>query len=272
MNDNIFAGKTIAFIGAGNMAEAIIGGMISQNLVTPRQIVGYDVSAARLAYMQEVYDIDIEDDLMEACMSAGVVILAIKPQVFPTIDFPFTFSVQQLVVSIMAGTTIEQIEQVTGGTAIARSMPNTPAQIGEGMTVWTTTATVSDLQKTQAQTIFGAMGQELYVSAEKYLDMATAMNGSGPAYVFLMMEAMVDAGVQIGLARSAAEQLVMQTFKGSVAYANQSDLSLNALRNAVTSPGGTTAAALYAMQKAGLPTAIADGVHAAHKRAIELGQ
>jgi pyrroline-5-carboxylate reductase len=179
---------------------------------------------------------------------------------------------QDLLISIIAGAPIKNLADGVAHAAVVRAMPNTPAQIGQGITVWTATPEVSDLHKEQAKAILGSLGQEIYVDDERYLDMATALSGSGPGYVFMMMEAMIDAGVHLGFSRRVAEQLVFQTMRGSVAYAEQSGKHVAELRNQVTSPGGTTAAALYHMEKGSLRTVISRGIWAAYERSVELGR
>jgi pyrroline-5-carboxylate reductase len=179
---------------------------------------------------------------------------------------------QDLLLSILAGTPIRKLADGVAHAAVVRAMPNTPAQIGEGMTVWTSTPEVTDEQRAQAQAILGAFGQELYVNDESYLDMATALSGTGPAYIFIFMEALIDAGVHLGFSRRVSEQLVFQTMRGSLDYAAQSGKHVAELRNQVTSPGGTTAAALYHLEKGGLRTVISRAIWAAYQRSIELGQ
>jgi pyrroline-5-carboxylate reductase len=156
--------------------------------------------------------------------------------------------------------------------AVVRAMPNTPAQIGQGITVWTATPEVSSLQKQQAQAILGSLGDEIFFGEEEYLDMATALSGTGPAYVFMFMEAMIDAGVHMGFSRRVATQLVFQTMRGSIEYAAYSGKHVAELRNQVTSPGGTTAEALYHMEKGGLRTVLSRGIFAAYQRSIALGR
>jgi pyrroline-5-carboxylate reductase len=153
-------------------------------------------------------------------------------------------------------------------------MPNTPAQIGEGITVWTVSPSVSQEQKQTARRLLSALGDEIFVEEENYLDMATALSGTGPAYVFLFMEAMVDAGVHLGFPRRIAEQLVAKTVRGSVDYytKREDQVHLARLRNEVTSPGGTSAAALYYLEKAGFRTAISRAIWAAYERSRELGR
>ena len=180
---------------------------------------------------------------------------------------------QALVVSIIAGATIDRISGGLAHEMIVRSMPNTPAQIGEGITVWTAAAAVTDSQKQSAREILGAFGDEVFLEEERFLDMATALSGTGPAYVFLFMEAMVDAGVHLGFSRRVAETLVAKTVRGSVDFYSNSDdpVHLARLRNQVTSPGGTSAAALYYLEKAGFRTAISRAIWAAYERSRELG-
>ncbi len=176
-----------------------------------------------------------------------------------------------LVLSIIAGARLEDLRRGLDHQSIVRSMPNTPAQVGEGITVWTATEEVTPIQVEKARQILATFGQEVYVEDEDYLDMATALSGTGPAYVFLMMEAMVDAGVHLGFPRRIAEQLVVQTVKGSVAFYEYSPRHLARLRNQVTSPGGTSAAALYFLEKAGVRTALSRAIWAAYERSVQLG-
>ena len=174
--------------------------------------------------------------------------------------------------SIVAGASIKKIGAGLKHKAIIRSMPNTPGQIGEGITVWTASHETSAEQREMAQKILGALGQEVFVEDESYLDMATALSGTGPAYVFLFTEALIDAGVHMGFPRRIAEQLVLQTIKGSASFYEQAEKHPAALRNQVTSPGGTSAEALYYLEKAGFRTAISRAVWAAYQRSLELGK
>ena len=177
-----------------------------------------------------------------------------------------------LVLSIIAGASMKKISAGLKHKSIVRSMPNTPGQIGEGITVWAASKEVSEEQRGLAQTILGALGAEVYVEDESYLDMATALSGSGPAYVFLFTEALIDAGVHMGFPRRIAEQLVLQTIKGSADFYEQAGRHPATLRNQVTSPGGTSAEALYYLEKAGFRTAISRAVWAAYQRSLELGR
>jgi pyrroline-5-carboxylate reductase len=175
------------------------------------------------------------------------------------------------VLSIVAGAKIDTLSKGLKHGAVVRAMPNTPAQIGEGMSVWTATAEVTEQQKASAKAILGAMGKELYVDDESYLDMATAVSGSGPAYFFLMVEALVDAAVKIGLPRDIARELVLQTMLGSAKFIQQSGEEPAELRRKVTSPGGTTAEALLRLEKGRFSQLLIEAVKAAYDKAKRLG-
>lgn len=266
--------KTIALIGPGVMAEAIIGGLLRKSITTPERIL---ISGPRLERTQELqtrYGVHPFSDNRAAASQADVVILSIKPQRLSRVLPGLAGSIQPgaLVLSIIAGATLQTISDGLKHSMIVRSMPNTPAQIGEGVTVWTASSNVPPELRELACNILGALGQEVYVEEESYLDMATALSGTGPAYVFLFMEGMIDAGVHMGLPRRIAEQLVMQTILGSVSFYQKNKIHPAQLRNQVTSPGGTTAAALYYLEKAGFRTALSRAIWAAYERSIELGR
>lgn len=270
----MFTDQSVAFIGSGIMGEAMIRGLLNQKIVAPEQIIAADPFPERLAEIRDRYGVRATTNSAEAAEAGQVIVLSVKPQnlgvVLPTIRGHLRR--QDLLISIIAGAPIRKLADGAAHAAVVRSMPNTPAQIGEGMTVWTATPEVTEAQHAQARAILGALGQELYVDDEGYLDMATALSGTGPAYVFMFMEALIDAGVHLGFPRRVAEQLVTQTMRGSVDYAAQSGKHVAELRNQVTSPGGTTAAAMYQLEKGGLRTVISRGVWAAYQRSVELGQ
>ena len=266
--------KTIAFIGPGAMAEAMLGGLIRKNLAAPEHLL---VSGPRAERNQELctkYGVLPYTDNASAAEQADVVVLSVKPQRLSSVMENLKGSIRKdaLVLSIIAGATLKKIGKGLGHNTIVRSMPNSPAQIGEGITVWTASSSVSMEQKEIARAILGALGQEVFVEDEHYLDMATALSGTGPAYVFMFMEAMIDAGVHMGFPRRIAEQLVVQTISGSVNFYKTNDVHVAALRNQVTSPGGTSAEALYYLEKAGFRTAISRAIWAAYQRSLELGK
>ncbi|MCX6080118.1 MAG: pyrroline-5-carboxylate reductase [Chloroflexi bacterium] len=266
--------KTIAFIGPGAMAEAMLSGLIRQNLATPEHLLISGPREERGLEMKAKYGVQPFTDNAAAAIQADVVVLSVKPQRLTGVMENLKGAIRKdaLVLSIIAGATIRKIGRGLAHHTIVRSMPNTPAQIGEGITVWTISASVSDEQKETARAILGALGQEVFVEDEHYLDMATALSGTGPAYVFMFMEAMIDAGVHMGFPRRIAEQLVVQTIRGSVDFYKTNDVHVAALRNQVTSPGGTSAEALYYLEKAGFRTAISRAIWAAYQRSLELGK
>ncbi|NTW98182.1 MAG: pyrroline-5-carboxylate reductase [Oscillochloris sp.] len=264
----------IAVIGSGVMGEAIIGGLLRRDLVAPAQILASDPYEGRLRELQARYGVGVSTDNAEAARWGQLVIIAIKPQMLRQVlpSLRGTLAQGDLLLSVVAGATIRSFAEALDYPAVVRSMPNTPAQIGEGMIVWTAAAEVDEQQRGWARTALSALGHELLVDNEQYIDMSTALNGSGPAYVFLMIEAMIDAGVHMGLSRPIAEQLVLQTMLGSVRYAQQSGLHPAQLRNAVTSPGGTTAAALSELERGGMRTVLSDAIWAAYRRSVDLGK
>ena len=199
--------------------------------------------------------------------------MAVKPQSLPDLlpGMAGSLASPQLVLSIMAGATIATLRDGLKHKALVRSMPNTPAQIGMGMTVWTATGEVTEKQKGMARTILSVMGKELYVDDERSINMATAVSGSGPAYFFLFAEAMTDAAVNLGVPRDMAKAMVLQTMIGSAHLMESTGAEAADLRQSVTSKGGTTAAALGVFEEEGLKNIVARAVDAAYKRARELG-
>lgn len=256
------------------MAEAIIAGLLRQAITTPDHILASGPRLERVEELKDRYGIRPFTDNREAAGQADAVILSIKPQRLQKVlrGLEGAIPPHALVLSIIAGATIQTIADGLKHPSIARSMPNTPAQIGEGITVWTAASAVSEVQRELACQILSALGQQVFVEEESYLDMATALSGSGPAYVFLFMEALIDAGVHMGFPRRIAEQLVQQTILGSVSYYQKHKVHPAQLRNQVTSPGGTTAQALYYLEKAGFRTAISRAIWAAYERSQELGK
>lgn len=263
----------IAFIGAGVMGEAMIKGLLNKALVTPEQLIAADPHTNRGKELVGHYHLKYTSDNVEAAEGADVLVLSVKPQVMSAVLDGINNRIPDdaVVISIAAGFPIKKLIKEGGNKHVVRAMPNTPGQIGQGMTVWTATEHVSAIQRERAEIILGALGETLYVNDEHYMDMATALNGSGPSYVFLLMEALIDAGVHLGFSRQDAQRLVQQTMLGSVQYAIESGLHPAELKNQVTSPGGTSAAALYQLEKGSLRTVVSRAVWAAYKRSKELG-
>ena len=264
----------IAFIGAGVMAEAIISGLINKGSAKPEDITASDIVQSRLAELGTKYGIQYVTSNQEAVKDKDVVVLSVKPQVISHLSEDLRGRIQdeQLVLSIMAGVKIDTINMLLTHRSIVRVMPNTPAQIGEGISVWTATDSVRQPQKEMAQTILAALGKEIYVDDEKYIDMATAVSGSGPAYVFVILEALIDAAVHIGMPRSTASELVFQTILGATLFAQTSDKHLAELKNMVTSPGGTTAEGLLELEDGKLRAVLTQAVVAAYEKAQVLGK
>lgn len=270
----MFKDSTIAFIGSGVMGEAMIRGLLGQKIVTPEQIIAADPWEERLHQVKEIHGVKVTTSNAEAAEEGQVVVLSIKPQSLSIVlpEIRGHLRRQDLLLSIIAGAPIRRLADGAAHASVVRAMPNTPAQIGQGVTVWTATPEVSEAHRQQAHAILGSLGKEIFVDDERYLDMTTALSGTGPGYVFMFMEAMIDAGVHLGFSRHVAAQLVFQTIRGSVEYAAQSGKHVAELRNQVTSPGGTTAEALYHMEKGGLRTVISRGIWAAYQRSVSLGR
>jgi pyrroline-5-carboxylate reductase len=264
----------IAFIGSGVMAEAMIKGLVGHGLLPADDIIASGPRPERGAELADKYGIQVTEDNVAAARGRDIVVLSVKPQFLGEVLKELGTQViepEALVLSIVAGATIGRIAEGLGHQAIVRVMPNTPAQVGMGMSVWTATPDTKETQRDQARAMLAALGEEIYVAHEDYLDMATALSGTGPAYVFLVMEALIDAGVHLGFSRRVSEQLVMQTMRGSLEFARASQRHPVELRNMVTSPGGTSAEALYQLEKGGLRTVISKAVWAAYQKSRYLG-
>lgn len=273
----------LAFIGCGVMAEAIIAGLLRKQLVAAGQIVGSHPRVARREELYGKYATRMFESNREATLAAhpidgsragSLVILAVKPQRLNKVLLELKGAIhpEQLVVSIVAGARCETIAAGLQHPAVVRAMPNTPAQIGAGMTAWTATPEVNDTQEREAGALFESLGKAIRVENERQIDMATALSATGPTYIFLVMEALVDAGVHLGFSRHMAQELVQQTMLGSVLFATESQKHPAELRNMVTSPGGTSAEAIYQMEKGSLRTVLSKAVWAAYQRAEALGK
>jgi pyrroline-5-carboxylate reductase len=256
------------------MGEAMLAAVLAKDLARPASISVSDISQPRLEHLKKQYAVAVTPDNVEAVPDKDVVILAVKPQSLTEVmaGLKGKLASNQLVLSIIAGASIKTISGGLGHKAVARAMPNTPAQIGEGMSLWTATTDVTEEQRQSAKAILGAMGKELYVGDESYLDMATAVSGSGPAYFFLMVEVLIEAAVEIGLPRDTAKELVLQTMLGSAKFIKASGEAPAELRKKVTSPGGTTTAALAEFEKGAFGELVRRAVRAAYERARELGR
>ena len=264
----------LGIVGGGVMGEAFILGLTTRGIAAAASITVSDIREDRLCELANRYGVAVTTDNVECVRDRDVVILAVKPQSLPEVyaDLRGRLDPGQLVISIVAGARLAQLTIGLDHEPIVRVMPNLPAQIGEGVSVWTAAAGVSAEQRELARRILGALGREIAVPEELYIDMATAVSGSGPAYIFLFMEAMVDGAVHIGLPREVARELVIQSFVGSALFARQAGRHLAELRNMVTSPGGTTTEGLLMMEDAGIRAAIIRGIVAAYEKSRSLGR
>ncbi|MGQ0542642.1 MAG: pyrroline-5-carboxylate reductase [Blastocatellia bacterium] len=278
MNQSLSKETKIAFIGCGVMAESMIAGMLRKEIVAPNQIIATHPRAERRDELTSKHGITSFDKNADAIRSLpeqqGIIVLSVKPQRLKAVlnDLAGTVKPDQLIVSIIAGARIDDLSSSLGSSLVVRAMPNTPSQIGAGMTAWTCSDGVDENHRNQVKMILGALGKELYVETENMIDMATSLSATGPTYIFMVMEAMTDAGVHLGFSREISRELVQQTMLGSVLFAMESHKHPAELRNMVTSPGGTSAEAIYQMEKGTLRTVLSKAIHAAYKRAVELGK
>lgn len=269
----------LAFIGCGIMGESMVAGMLRKGLVGADNICASHPREARRSELSEKYGIRTFESNAEAarCVAGrenSAVVICVKPQRLSRVlsDLMGVMHVDQLVLSIVAGARIEHLADELGTAKIVRAMPNTPSQIGAGITAWTCTDAVRETERAHVREMLSALGKELFVETENMIDMATSLSATGPTYIFMVMEALTDAGVHLGFSRDMAKELVQETMLGSVKFAIESHKHPAELRNMVTSPGGTSAAAIYQMEKGTLRTVLSKAVHAAYQRAVELGK
>eukprot|EP00911_Craspedida_sp_UC1_P002581 UC1_evm1s1913 len=284
----------------------MVNGLIKSERVQPSHITMTDVKTDRLEQLSTRYGVNTTRDNRAAVAAADVAVFAVKPQTMPTVmaDVHGALPDNAVAISIVAGFSLDRVRQGTNARHVARAMPNTPASVGEAMTVWHMSKTnAPDSQQSPSNTashvssssnsnsnsnsggggssdtcadarvrdLLSSFGHEIFVAEEEYIDMATALSGTGPAYAYMIMESMVDAGVHLGLPRGMAKTLVLQTMRGASGLALESGQHLAELRNDITSPGGTSAAALYESERGGLRSVIGDSIWAAYRRSLEIG-
>jgi len=255
------------------MGQAMLAAIIGRGLATAEDITVSDKNSARLQQLKRDFSVNISNGNLDVIGGGEIIILAVKPQNLDEVTSEIGGQLKpgQLVLSIIAGKSIAKLRQGLKHNSIVRAMPNTPAQINMGMTVWTATDKVTEGQRATVGSILGAMGKEVYVADEDYIDMATAVSGSGPAYVFLFMESLIKAAVEVGLPPETARELALQTVTGAAEYARRSAKGLAELRQMVTSPGGTTAEALKVLEQGDFSGLVRQAIAAAYRRAKELG-
>ncbi|HVC22787.1 MAG TPA: pyrroline-5-carboxylate reductase [Candidatus Dormibacteraeota bacterium] len=263
---------TIGVIGTGAMAEAMIAGLLRQGLVSSAQIVCSHPRSERARELEARFGVSVVADNAQVGRGADIVLVAVKPQVLPRVLVQLGGAVrsQTLVISIVGGASTSALAAGLGHRAIVRAMPNTPAQIGEGVTVWFATPEVTESAKAQVRTLLSALGTEIEVEDERQVAMATAVSGTGPTYAFLFSESLLEAAVHLGFPRHIARRLVLETLRGSIAFAIQSGEHPAQLRDMVTSPGGTSAEALAALERGRFRTVLSDAVWAAFRRTLQL--
>ena len=263
----------LAFIGGGTMAEAIIKGVLAKGIVREEEVSVGEAVAERGRTLQERYDVFVTADNSKAAEAGDILVLSIKPQDLPGVMAQLAGSLrkEQAALSIVAGARMSTLSEGLSHPNVIRVMPNTPAQIGQGISVWTCAPQVTDELRDMARSVLSTLGEEIYVSDEKYLDMATALSASGPAYVFLFIESLIDAGVYLGLPRDMARALALQTVLGSAGLVKETGKHPAELKDMVTSPGGTTAEALLALESGAFRSNVISAVIAAYEKSMALG-
>ena len=272
MSDSALQNARLGIVGAGVMAEAMLSGLLSKGLIDARNVVGSHPRAERREQLERVHGISTTDDNATAARGADILLLAVKPQMLPAVtdELRGNLPAEQLVISVIAGASTTALAERLEHPAIVRSMPNTPAQIGQGVTVWYATDSVDAQGKVRTRAVLSALGREFEVHDERQVAMATAVSGTGPTYIFLFIEALTDAAVHLGFPRHVARELVLDTMQGSAAFALHSGKHVAELRDMVTSPGGTSAAALYQLERGRMRTVVSDAVWAAFERTLQL--
>jgi pyrroline-5-carboxylate reductase len=271
-NRRMLSDRTIGFIGAGNMAEALIAGVLHASRTSPRRLLASDVNASRLSWLQDTYQIRIAASNRGVAQDADMLVLAVEPQVLDEVLAQIAGAVREetLIVSVAAGYPIEKIARgLRGAARIVRSMPNTPSLIREGITALAYGDHLSAEDAAAARALFEAIGTVVRTD-ERALDAVTGLSGSGPAYVYIMIEALADGGVKAGLPRETAQLLAAQTVYGAARMVLESREHPASLKDGVASPGGTTIAGLYELERGGLRAALMSAVEAATHRSREL--
>ena len=268
------AGARLVVVGAGAMAEAIVGGLMARGLVSPEEVTCTHPRRARREDLERRLGVRVSSDNRQAAATADLLVISVKPQVLRRVMLELKGAIAPgtLVLSIVAGASTRTLGEGLGHPAVVRAMPNTPAQIGKGMTVWYPTPDVDEVGRLRTRQLLSALGEELEVEDEEQVAMATAVSGTGPTYTLLFIESLVDAAVHLGFPRHLARRLVLSTVEGSAEFAAQSQRHPSELRDMVTSPGGTSAEALAALERGRFRTVLADAVWAAYHRTRQLEQ
>ena len=256
------------------MAESIVHGVLAAKLAVGNDIAVGEPVAERREFLSSEFGVRPVADNCQAVSGADLVVLAVKPQDLGTVlgELKGSIRTDQAILSIIAGARMATLSHGLEHDSVVRVMPNTPAQVGSGMTLWTCSEGVGSRHREMTKNVLASFGEEIYVSDEKYMDMATALSASGPAYVFLFIEALIDAGVYVGMPRDMARTLALQTVFGSTRLVMETGRHPAELKDMVVSPGGTTAEALKVLEEQGVPAAIVAAVDAAYRKSVQLGQ
>ncbi len=263
----------ISFVGGGKMGEAIVSGILEAGVAAGRDVRIAEPVEARRDYLSKKLGVEVRPAAADVLDGADLVVLAVQPKDLAAVmrDVGPGLTDGQVVVSIVAGAVMNTLLDGLGHDAVIRVMPNTPAQIGAGMTVWTASSAVPEAQMEATRRMLQTLGEELYVADERLVDMATALSASGPAYVFLFIEALIDAGVYLGMPRDMARKLALQTVAGSTRLVDETGLHPAQLKDMVTSPGGTTIEALRTFERGRFRATVIDAVKAAYEKSQALG-
>jgi pyrroline-5-carboxylate reductase len=261
----------VGLLGGGFMGEAFLRGLLRAEVATPSDIAVAEVSEPRRVVLSE-YDVRLTSDLESACIGAELVLVALKPQDLDQISaLRGHIADDAVLVSIAAGVPLDDIQRISGHRACVRVMPNLPAAIGEGAAAFLVASEVTEVQRQRVGELLDAVASvAIEVEDDEAVDLATAIHGSGPGYVYFVIESMIDSGVRLGMPRAKATSLVLATVAGAARYAIESGSHPAELRNAVTSPGGTTAAGIAELESSGVRAAFDDAIDAAFQRAREL--
>lgn len=264
----------VGFIGGGNMGEALIKGLLTASLLTHGQIQVFDVSSPRMQYLEETYSIGLSPGIADLAQASGIIVLAVKPQTMSHVldELRPHVSHRPLIISIAAGIPMSMLlEAFPDGIPLIRVMPNTPALVLEGASALSRGPNVSEEQMQQAMALFRAVGRAVEVE-EKWMDTVTGLSGSGPGYILLLLESLIDAGVLMGLPRPVARELVLQTTLGTVRMVQETGKHPAELKDLITSPGGTTIRGLAILEEQGVRGALMRAVEAATLRSQQLGK
>jgi len=268
---NKFINKQITFIGGGKMTTSMIQNILNKNILSPSQIIVSNRNEKKNEFFQNNLGIKTITNNYDACLNSDIIMIAVKPQSLENVMTNIKNIENKLILSVIAGIPLKTYENNLNSKKIVRIMPNTPAIIGEGMSVWSS-LNLNDNDLSLTKDLLKSFGKEMYVDNENYLDIATAISGTGPTYLYLLAESMIDSGVHLGLSRDKAEELVHQTLLGSTKYLIQSNTHPAILRNHITSPGGTSAEAIAVLEKNGFRSNLSEAIWAAYHRSVELGK